>query len=426
MDPLEFLQQLGTVEQMQAAARKGLSPAPRPAFNTHIHLPPNFSAFQSVRQAVRQAARQGVKVLGAGNYYDFTVYQEFASAAREQGVFPLFSTEIISLDKNLQHQHIRINDPGNPGKMYICGKGVSQIADLSPRARELLNTIRQKDTLRMRQMIGKMSAHFAASGVKINLDDTAVIDRVVKRHGCTPEMVTLQERHAAQAFQEVFFEKVPVEQRIEKLTAVFGTAPQSKPHDAVGIQNEIRSYLMKAGKPCFVPETFISPAQARELILQLGGIPCYPVLADGAAAPCEYETPVETLVAALQDQRYPMVEFIALRNTPQTLTEYARAIRAAGILLTVGTEHNTLEMPPLAPTCLNGAAIPGEIRNLFWEGTCVLAAHQFLSAHGRCGYVDRKGRLNPDFDGETRRIEAFRKLGAAVLETFFQTQNQEG
>jgi len=31
--------------------------------NTHIHLPPNFSAFISVAGAVQAAAREGIRVL---------------------------------------------------------------------------------------------------------------------------------------------------------------------------------------------------------------------------------------------------------------------------------------------------------------------------------------------------------------------------
>ena len=65
---LEQLKGLGTVPQMQADAAAGLAPRSRPRSNGHIHLPPNFSAFESVRQAVDLAAEQGVTVLGASNY----------------------------------------------------------------------------------------------------------------------------------------------------------------------------------------------------------------------------------------------------------------------------------------------------------------------------------------------------------------------
>jgi hypothetical protein len=45
--------------------------------NAHIHLPPNFSAFETVEQAVDLAAAQGVRVLGVSNYYDYAVYDDF-------------------------------------------------------------------------------------------------------------------------------------------------------------------------------------------------------------------------------------------------------------------------------------------------------------------------------------------------------------
>ena len=46
---------------------------------------------------------------------------------------------------------------------------------------------------------------------------------------------------------------------------------------------------MKAGKPAFVEETFVSFEEAHRLILELGGIPSYPTLADGASPICPFE-----------------------------------------------------------------------------------------------------------------------------------------
>lgn len=422
MDALNIIRQIGSAEDMEKAAADNLDVESIPAFNTHIHLPPNFSAFQTVPEAVEQAAAENLKVLGAGNYYDFSVYESFAQGCWDKGIFPLFSTEIITLDEPLLQKAVRINDPGNPGKMYLCGKGISRWSALSPRGQELLQIVRRNDRVRMKEMIDRMSAHFAQCGVPIPLDDQVVIQRVVRRHRCDPQTVTLQERHVAQAFQEVFFEKVPPDQRIERLTALFGTSPKSKPDDAVGIQNEIRSYLMKAGKPCFVPEAFLSPAQAEELIAALGGVVCYPVLADGSNPVCEFEASPEQLVKALLERHYPMVEFISLRNSPDILRKYVQTIRQAGIAVTVGTEHNTLDKPPLTPTCLKGVPLPEDLKKIFWEGTCVLAAHQFLTVHGREGFA----AWDPKADGKTRsaRIEQFARLGAAVLKRYFQTVHQ--
>ncbi|MHC5102256.1 MAG: hypothetical protein ACYSOQ_02445 [Planctomycetota bacterium] len=409
----DFLKSIGSIDAVLAETGNAVLPETL-TYNSHIHLPPNFSAFKTVEQAVQIASDEGVQVLGCGNYYDYSVYQQFTETAQSKGIFPLFGTEIIALETDLQEQGIRINDPGNPGKYYICGKGISRFEPLSPRANELLSSIRNNDTLRMREMTEKMAEAFSKHGIVTGLDDIAVIGRVVKRYGCSADMVTLQERHLTQAFQEVFFEKVFADQRIQKMTDLFGAIPQSAPYEAVGIQNEIRSHLMKAGKVCFVPETFVNLAQAKELIVELGGIPCYPVLADGSKQRCEYETPLDQLIETLRANDYEMAEFIPVRNSPEVLTEYVTAIRQAGIAVVAGTEHNTLDLLPIQPTCVGGAAIPEAVDMIFKEGICVLAAHAFLKAHGQDGFVDGEQA------DTNERIERFSRIGAVVLKRYFE------
>ncbi len=184
------------------------------------------------------------------------------------------------------------------------------------------------------------------------------------------------------------------------------------------VQNEIRTHLMKAGKPAFVEESFVSFGQAQGLILELGGIPCYPTLADGAAPICGYEEPVEKLIGSLKAAGFRAAELIPIRNKPEVLTRYVRAFRQAGLVVTAGTEHNTLDLLPIEPTCLGGAPVPPDLKAVFWEGACVVAAHQFLAAHGRCGYVDARGAPNPEYASDEARIAAFSRLGAAVIQQY--------
>jgi hypothetical protein len=408
----DFLTQLGTVDDVKAQAQSGVGLSERFEFNTHIHLPPNFSAFQTVRQAVELAAEQGVSVLGVGNYYDFSIYREFAKAAGQKNIFPLFGTEIIALETDLQQKGIRVNDPDNPGKYYICGKGISRFDRFSPRAADVLSQIRENDALRMRKMTAKMADVFGFAGI----DDRAVIARIVKRYGCAAETVTLQERHLAQVFQEVFFETIPAPQREQKLAHIFGCTPQAALSDAVGIQNEIRSRLMKAGKSCFVPETFVNLSQAKELIAELGGIPCYPVLADGAKRRCEYETPLSEFIQTLKNNHYAMVELIPVRNQPDVLAEYVTAIRQAGIAVVAGTEHNTQDLLPIKPTCIKGQDIPEDVKAIFREGVCVLAAHAFLKSHRQDGF------MGTTYGSPEEKICAFSKIGAVVLQRYFKKQ----
>src|SRR5678816_3165450 len=114
----DMFQELGPPDALlrSGAANNGAHSSIR--VNAHIHLPPNFSAFDTVEQAVRLAAEQNVGILGTSNYYDYHVYREFAETASRHGIFPLFGIETMALLGDLARDGVKLNDPGNPGKMY--------------------------------------------------------------------------------------------------------------------------------------------------------------------------------------------------------------------------------------------------------------------------------------------------------------------
>ena len=419
-EALDALRQLGTPDEIRALAGQGYGPQSPPRVNAHVHLPPNFSAFESVRDAVNLAAEQSIGALGVSNYYDYEVYGNFVDCAREKGIFPLFGLEIICMDGALRDDGIKINDPGNPGKIYIGGKGITRFDEMTPEAARLLEVIRRNDSARMAQMVERMEQIFAERGLETGIDETAVVDMIVRRHGSDRNTVYLQERHASQAFQEALFEKVPPEQRIERLNRVLGAETKAKdPEDFVAMQNDIRSHLMKAGKPAFVDETFVSFDDAHQLILELGGVPCYPTLADGASPICQFEESPDELIAEIQKRNIHAVEWIPIRNTTRVLREYVVKMREAGLAVAAGTEHNTLDLIQFDPFCKDGD-VPDDIRAIFWEGACMVAGHQFLTLHGECGFVDGEGNPNPNFPSADERIKAFAKIGAAVIERYFQ------
>ena len=122
----EALLSLGKPEEIRAFAAKGGGDVFRPKANAHIHLPPNFSAFANVAEAVELAASQGLGILGASNYYHFGVYSDFAALSRGRNIFPLFGLEIVCMVEDLSRRGIRVNDPANPGKMYLCGKAITR------------------------------------------------------------------------------------------------------------------------------------------------------------------------------------------------------------------------------------------------------------------------------------------------------------
>jgi hypothetical protein len=343
------------------------------------------------------------------------VYAEFIRRCGEAGIFPLMGLEIICMNDDLREAGVKLNDPGNPGKMYLCGKGITRLDPMTPRAKELIDTIRENDAARMAAMIDKLDAHFANAALPLDLDADAVIDMIVARHDVPRETVTIQERHVAQAFQEAMFEKTDPETRLETLAGILGAPSKATPDAAVTIQGEIRSHLMKAGKPCFVPESFVSFAEAKELILELGGIPCYPTLADGTTPICPFESPVGQLIENLQQRGIHCAEFIPTRNQPGVLEEYVTAMRDAGIAVTGGTEHNTLELGPIQPGAAGGCHVPERVSGVLREGAQLVAAHQLLSLHGEDGYVTDAGEPNPAFVGADERIGRLSALGAAAL-----------
>lgn len=417
MNAAELIRGIGTVSELCSAGAGGA----RPKVNSHVHLPPNFSAFTTIQQVIDLAKAQDVRVIGVTNYYDYRVYDQFADLACRSGIFPMFGLEIISLVDELVKNQTKINDPGNPGRLYICGKGTMKFQPVPAQAATVLERIRSADVARMREMAARINAVFASANVDLGVDDASVKKMIVRRHQCPAEQVYIQERHIAQAAQEALFAKLPLAERADLLARVYGAAPKAPADDAVKMQNEIRANLLRAGKPAFVSEDFVTYAEARKMILGMGGIPCYPTLADGASPLCGYEETPEKLIANIRGMDIHMAEFIPLRNSPEVLTKYVKAMRAAGIAVVGGTEHNTLDLVPLEPQCVKGAEVPEEIKAIFWEGACVVAAHQFLTAHGDVGFVDAAGLPNAKYHSAEERIAAFAKLGAAVISRYLKS-----
>jgi hypothetical protein len=352
--------------------------------------------------------------LGASNYYDFEVYGEFAALAREKNVVPLFGVEIICMVEEFKTAGMKLNDPGNPGKLYLCGKGLVKFDEMTAEAGKILGIIRKNDAERMRKMVEKVAGILAERGLANEINAERVIDMVERRHGVRRETVYLQERHVAQAVQEFIFAAVPVGERLAKVAAVLGSVPKMKgPEDAVGLQNELRGQLMKAGKLGYVEETFIGFKPAMKLIREMGGFACNPILADGAVPICEGERPVEAMIGRMKEVGLVAAELITGRNSVAVATEYAKAVRAAGMVVTCGTEHNTLERVGMLPVCADGA-VPGELKEIFYEGACVVAAHQFLVAHGEAGYADG------GYKSGEGRIGKLARLGNAVIRRYLE------
>jgi hypothetical protein len=387
----------------------------RPIVNTHIHLPPNFSAFTTVDDLVEQAATEGLRVLGSSNYHDFCVYEAFEAAAARREIIALFGMEIITFDEDLHRAGVKANDPDNPGRVYLCGDGITGFQSPSPIARALITGMRAANVARAHRITGHIREILSGAGLATTLSDEDVVGQVADRAGVPRAWVVLQERHVARGFQEELFRAIRPAGRAAVLERAFGVPFTSNVEDAWAVQVAIRSQLMKAGRAAHEPEAPISFVDACRLILELGGIPSYPLLADGATPICGFEDPPQALAQRLVERGIYCAEVIPGRNRREMVDRYVRAFRAAGIVVLAGTEHNTPQRIPLEPRCACDERLSDLARDAFWQGTCVVAAHQYLARAGQPGYVDREGRRNPDFRSDEARIQWFRELGAAVI-----------
>lgn len=392
-----------------------LVPRPRLAFNTHLHVPPNFSAFTTVEDAVETAAAEGVKVIGTSNFHDLRVNDRFDAAARFHGLKALFGLEFISVLADELHEGVTVNDPANPGRAYICGKGIPAPTRPGPSSEAFIDAAKRSNEARTTHMVDLVRELFAQAGLEVDVTYGSIVEVVATRAEVPREWVVLQERHVALGFQEALFAALANEERGAFLERLYGRSPAADTNDTVATQGELRARLMKAGCPAFVDETPVPFEDALGFIRGLGAIVVYPTVADGADPPCGYEDPVEDLIVRLGDHGIHGAELVTVRNTPEVVDRYTKAWRDAGIFVTFGTEHNTLERIPVEPACLGGAPISEASLDIAWEGVCIVAAHQHRVQQGDTGYVDAVGTLATGFPDAATRMRYFAELGAELI-----------
>ncbi len=103
-----------------------------PQVNGHIHTPYSFSSFFNMSQIFDQALEENVRVLGINDFFMADGYNDFYELAHDNKIFPMFNIEIVGLLKKEQYKNFRINDPNNPGRTYISGKGLDFPFELDP------------------------------------------------------------------------------------------------------------------------------------------------------------------------------------------------------------------------------------------------------------------------------------------------------
>ena len=376
--------------------------------NAHLHTPFSFSAFTELNQALDMAVEEGVKVLGINDFYTTAGYSAWASGCKERNLYPLFNIEFISLNEADQKAGLRVNDPGNPGRTYLSGKGLSYPFQLTEPFATQLAEVCAEANAQVQAMCGKVNEILAANDAGFALDFEWIKNNLTKG--------SIRERHLAKALRMKLYEACnnnPLEIRILFHNLFGGKELKSEINDIAGVENEIRANLLKAGGGAFVPEdpkAFLPMQTVCDIIVAGGGIPTYPFLADDAKGGyTDFENNLERVSTQLTERGFHSVEFISTRNSVELLEKYAGYLHDQGFVVTLGSEHNTPAMEPMELFARNSTPLTDRLLQINYEGVCVVAAHQHLVAQGLRGYVDANGQAD-----RSKRAE-FIKLGDELI-----------
>lgn len=359
-------------------------PAEVPGINGHIHTPHSFSAFSGMEQPFQMAEKEGISVLGINDFYTTGGYDEFAAMAVKYHVFPLFNIEFMALQKEEQAAGIRINDPVNPGRTYLSGKGLRYPVMLNERNREVLSLLHTESNRQTYAMTGKLNEYLSAIGAGLQFDPAEIQIRLAKN--------LLRERHIAAAIRIAVYEKFENQAGIRDFFTLLygGKEPKASTDNIAAVENEIRNNLLKSGGPAYVPEdekAFLSLVEVTGLITDAGGIPCYPVLLDDAKGNFTgFEKNWDLMAEQLLTKGIYMIELIPGRNDHDVLSRFVHFFDEHGFVITFGSEHNTPQLDPLTISC-RGMVPPGrDLEQINYKGAAVIAAHQYLNAHGMAGF----------------------------------------
>ncbi|MCF0167982.1 MAG: hypothetical protein HUJ93_04990 [Bacteroidales bacterium] len=360
--------------------------------NAHLHTPYSFSAFESIPQALEKALSEGVKVVGINDFYSMDGYEQWSIECALRGLYPLFNVEFISLNSEDQAAGVRVNDPNNPGRTYLSGKGLAYPVILGGKEAEELATVKAEANAQVAQMCAKVAALFASLGVETSFEFETIQKELT--------MGAVRERHLAKAIRlkvaELFETEEAQKEFYEKLFG--GKELKSALGDSAVLENEIRGNLLKAGGAAFVPEdpkAFLPMETVRRIIIAAGGIPTYPFLADDAKGGfTDFEADLEKAAVTLKERGIHSVEFITTRNSMEVLEKYCKYLWDNGFVVTLGSEHNTPAMEPVKLSARGGIDLSETLKKINYQGACIVAAHQDKVGKGLCGYLDKEG--NPD------------------------------
>ncbi|MBK7713123.1 MAG: hypothetical protein IPJ37_20920 [Bacteroidales bacterium] len=245
--------------------------------NGHIHTPYSFSAFSDMEKIFSMAREENIALLGINDFYVADGYDAFHKGCVANKIFPLFNIEFIGLMKDEQQNGVRINDPNNPGRIYFSGKGLDYPFHTKWLQKRELKKVIKESQQQMKAMIISLNNLIQKENSSLALSYESIRKRYAND--------LVRERHLAKAVKNLALESYnSPEEQLHFLEALYG-GKKSKTglSNSAALENEIRSNLLKSGGAAFVEEdekSFLELKKIIKIIINAGGIPCYPVLLD--------------------------------------------------------------------------------------------------------------------------------------------------
>jgi hypothetical protein len=369
--------------------------AARRGTNSHVHTNHSFSVFTSPAAAAEAAAAAGLEAVGINDFFTVSGFAEFRTACTRLALPALYCCECISMDAAAEAAGELYNDPANPGRIYLSAKGIARPDDVAGNA--VLAEIRRHQDTRNRALVERVAAHFQKTAGHTGPTWAEVVEQTP--HGNTTE------RHVAKAILATIQRSASGTAFAESYARIIGEPPKSDPAQQ---QIQIRNCLLKAGKPCYVPEdraAFPSVERLRDAFLALGAIPTYPVLGNPLTAG---EKDISRLFDRLDGWGFRAIELISNRNTDDRVAAVVAECARRGWPVCDGTEHNTPAMEPM----LTKWVLDPRFAQAFRDGMAVNLGHQELVGSGQPGYVNASGAIVPG------SLAACRSLGQRLCERF--------
>ncbi len=355
--------------------------------NAHLHTPYSFSAFRDIDEALDRAVAENVSVVGINDFYTAKGYEAWALGCQKRKLYPLFGIEFISLNEADQKAGLRVNDPANPGRTYLSGKGMSYPFRLGEPYATLLSSVQTESNRQVEAMCAKLNEHLREKNASFLLDVEQIKQDLTSG--------SIRERHLARALRMKVYEVCHNEEAAIQslLTKLFdGKALKSSVNDIAAVENEIRGNLLKAGGAAFVPEevtAFLPMEQVQKMIVAAGGIPTYPFLADDAQGNyTDFESDMERVADQLTERGFIRWNLSLLA----TVWSYWRDMLpiCMTVALWLPLAANTIHPPwshRAVCTSWCSANRPAETDKLRRRlSDCCASACRFTGTGGLCGY----------------------------------------